>query len=155
MAVNQNRETQRELQKGLGMQPVHDGVINNIANQISPVYVTNPNYKRVVKSDTAFATSSTLFTTPTDKDFFITSAYLLSADAATTGGSITVTIDGASVNLITIITSTGTGIGGHNITYNDILVKVDRGTNIVLTAGAANVASGGIVGFIDEGSAVI
>ncbi len=99
--------------------------INNI---ITPVIVIRDNITQI-----RTGTSGTLHTTPSDKDFYITNIFWnYVKTAADTGSlmSITVIINGVTVNLIRIGHITGTlGQDSGNETYFQPL-KIDRNTAI-------------------------
>lgn len=102
-------------------------------------------------------TSTTILTTPTDRDFYVVGGFLTGAKdagATTTNLNVKVTIDGTSTPLLRITTLSGTAnqaaFGSISLPHP---IKVDRGTNIVLESGtnAANVTlAGAVYYFLDE-----
>lgn len=99
---------------------------------------------------------STIYTTPTDQDFYLSSVSVqLIADATndSTSGFVRATIGGAS--RFFLITKFATTATQSAMQWNlPVPIKIDRGTNITVeytsTAGAMNV-NGTIVGFTIEG----
>jgi hypothetical protein len=79
MAINRNSETAEEIRDVFKLQQGIDGIISNVGNQIIPVCDINPKHSRICNivkhlNNTASGTS-TVYTTPTDSDFYLTSAY--------------------------------------------------------------------------------
>lgn len=150
-----NSEQVAEEIKALGLQP---GA--NIIPVPVPVVETNPKMLRrceIVKTASAAnATSATIYTTPADKDFYLSAVGLScikDATSTSTLSSIVTTVLGSSVVVI--------GIAGFTLTaQNDTMtlnfpvpIKVDR--NVVISVNnstnVANVTSrGSIAGYIVE-----
>lgn len=112
------------------------------------------------RGSAANATSVTIFTTPTDKDFYLTSAVLTvikDVTSTSTSSAINVTIDGVAVQIIDIAGITLTVQNeAANITFAGDGIKVDRGTNITVTnsSNVANIrASACIHGYTQETTA--
>lgn len=96
-------------------------------------------------------TSTTIYTTPTDKDFYLVGAilsFVKDGTSTSTSSSITATIGGVSNKVILrLATLTLTAERGQ-ISYNpSIPIKIDRGTNIAVTnsSGTANITARGVI----------
>lgn len=122
---------------------------------ISPVVDVSPKTTIVKSASAVNATSATIYTTPTDRDFYLTGAMLSTikdVTAQSTGESIKVFIDGTQVNILTIISITLT-VQTDSVSISYDKIKLDRGSTIVVTngSGVANVSSNGIIfGYIVE-----
>jgi len=106
----------------------------------------------IVRSASA---ASTIWTTPSDKDFYLTGLNVCSSHAALDTGtavSITLFVDGVSRSIVQL-----TGINGANPAEQSIShdfthpVKVDRNTAITLNqAGAFTAVRAVIIGYTEE-----
>jgi hypothetical protein len=135
------------VQDALGIQNGADSVPQYLTNQVVPVFDIQPKITNFVTQTTSTATGdTTIFTTPTDKDFFITFATIANTANAASDSvvcSIGVTIGGATRRIMYLVKETTTA-GSQNaemcFTYP---IKVDRGSIIRLTkaftAGATTV----------------
>lgn len=96
------------------------------------------------------ATSATVYTTPTDKDFYLCTvqlAFIKDVTSTSTQLAMTTTIDGVACTLIRVPHITLTvGQGSTSISY-PIPVKIDRGVTIAVTSSTnvANVAVSGVI----------
>ena len=115
----------------------------------------------IVESGTATnATSTTIYTTPTDQDFYLTfaSLHVNNADAAGTSTLIQLTIVVNSVRkaILSQVARVSTNHSGRaaSIFQSDRHpIKVDRGSTITLTlnaTSASDLAVANIAGYIDE-----
>lgn len=103
------------------------------------------------------ATTATVYTTPTDRDFYITGGNLTFVRDATATSALFglgyTDENGGSQNLLTFAGVTLNACWGSTQTPQMHPIKVKRGTNIVITS-STNVgnfkATGQIYGFIDE-----
>jgi len=155
-----NSDLTKELTEGAKIQVSRDRVPNQLADKVVPVMEVNPKLLRRVKIvknvQAANATSATVFTTPTDRDFYLT-GYCLSvikdATSTSTGTSLRSTIDGAAVRIAEII---GLSLTVQNQTITGSCtppIKIDRGVTITVnnTTNVANVSSSAeIHGYIDD-----
>jgi hypothetical protein len=160
MAQIHNSDLSKELIKGGRLQVSRDVVPNQLAEKVVPVMEVNPKLLKIaniVRSATAVnSTSSNIYTTPTDRDFYLTFAnisVLKDVTSTSTETSIKVTIDGILQRLISIagISLTPQTLGTSQ--SFDIPIKIDRGTGILVTNGTnvANInAWGNIAGYIDD-----
>jgi len=134
----QNQKTIKEIRLAGGL-----GILEtpkSLSNQVVPVFNVNPKDYRVINviKDVASVTTgdSTVYTTPADKDFFL-SSYILSTQADVTADSTFVKLqiiqDGTAkiIALMRKLTlTTFSGVVSMNL-MNPI--KVDRGTAITIT----------------------
>lgn len=122
--------------------------------EVGDKLVKNAIIKNLLKTDSA---STTIYTTPTNQDFYLTGSSLSvnkNVTCDTDNVTITAVIGGA---ITTIMAYRGITLTAENNNIPLILphsIKIDRGTNIlcyvaVKTAGTLNV-SATIHGFIDE-----
>lgn len=107
-------------------------------------------------ADANNATSATIYTTPTDQDFYLVAAYLATikdATATSTSERILATINGASTNILRFLSFTLTAETRDTQITLPIPVKIDRGTTITVNNGTGNAnisTTGGIYGYVDE-----
>jgi hypothetical protein len=80
MVTIYNSELFKELREGVKLQQLTDTIPSQLADKVVPVMEVNPKLLKVcniVKSATCNnATTATIYTAPTDRDFFIVSAAL-------------------------------------------------------------------------------
>lgn len=163
MAKIYNSELSKEITQGAKLQTAEGKIPNELAAQVVPVMEVNPKLLKPAKivryvAATTNATN-TLYTTPTDKDFYLTGCMLTSAqDAASdnVGCNIRCSIDGAYQRVIqtTNIASTA-GTNQLSVNLGSHPVKVDRGTVIYgAHGGTVGVTrlSAAIWGYLDEAS---
>lgn len=124
------------------------GIPTQLKNDIQPVFEINPRITRpteIVKyASLSNATAANMYAnTPSDKDFYITSASLSmikDATATTTQVSINVPINGAATNLLTLPGITLTAQNQSiSISFHHPL-KVDR-NGLIRVVSATNVAN--------------
>lgn len=119
---------------------VRDGTFfdNNLGNKIIPVIdINKPIVNVVVSASTATTGTATAYTTPTDKDFYLTGAVLsFQADATADNTSVffTATINGVGTPIVNFrkLTTTAT-TQAIPITFSEP-IKIDRNTNITYTS---------------------
>jgi len=120
--------------------------INDIIMPIIPIEpVIN-----IVKVGTADAT---IYTTPTDKDFYLCAAYITNqggVGAAGTEGYITAYIDGVNVRIASIQHPTTTASAENEFFAYPRDIKIDRGTAIAITGGVGLSVKGIIYGYTVE-----
>jgi hypothetical protein len=158
---NQNRETTREIQEATGLSEI-TGYPRKIADAIIPVIDVNPKLKYSNKIHTSFltgggGTSAGIYTTPMDKDFYLTGACLSIVKNATSNSTVTSirvgTADGPTSNIISII--------GLTLTEQDqtvwcpfpIPLRLARGSAITLitdSTGAGYEVRGSIIGYLSN-----
>ena len=95
MAQIHNSETTKRILDDAGIQTSRDDVPNQLASKIVPVLISNPNRSgsMIIESGSRTTTgSTTVFTTPSNKDFYLTDITLTNvSNAAADNTSITVT----------------------------------------------------------------
>lgn len=153
----QNPEMVRELRDSLKAQGF-EAMPLNVAGTLQPVIEVNPRLLRrcsIVKTNTlSNGTSATIYTTPTDADFFLVGgfvSYTKDATSTSTNSNLRVTIDGATADVLIISGLTLTAEGKAASISFPVPIKVDRGTNILLlnSTAVANIRShGGITGYL-------
>lgn len=139
------------------------GVPQDLKSEIIPVLEVNPRLLRVcdiVRGEVRTATGSvTLYTTPSNADFYLTAITLSAhADAAhdnTLLASIASTINGATRNLLRLAKLSLTATHQSLSISFPYPIKIDRNSTITLnlafTAGACS-AFGSFYGYIDNSS---
>lgn len=156
MVNNRNAYMMRRAHERLN---IRDGIFfdNDMQNKIIPVYEIDKPICSVVKQASAQNGSAIVYTTPTDKDFYLT-AFTFSlfknatSDCATS--NIYVTLGGQTciLHLFAGITLTAQDENIH-VTLN-YPVKIDRGTNIVIANNANSVGttviSGTVFGYLGD-----
>jgi len=153
-----NSDLSKELQQGASLQ-VSGGIPNQLAEKVVPVMEVNPKLLRrinIVKQISKTASgSSTIYTTPTDKDFYLCTALLsCSSDAANDGTNFYLQCIpdeiGQTTNLIHITKITLSAINQSLVEYFFNPIKIKRNSVIAIshtfTAGVANF-SGSITGY--------
>jgi hypothetical protein len=154
MAYIDNTDTKKEMNDAMRGNSVSNLAPTRIADTVQPVININPkDYRRlnIVKRQTAInATSGTIYTTPADKDFYVTSASLtMIKDVTSTSVSSTIscTIDGISTQLLFIpeLSLTVQTLSVSESFPNAI--KLDRNTTITVTnsTNVANITSAGCI----------
>lgn len=131
-----NSDTLKEMREAFGVQTATD-------KTVSPIPVVDVNPKNLRRANIASGTSSaatgnfTVYTTPSDKDFFLTGVqmqYMKDATADNTTVAITATEDsGATITLITTRTITTTA---YTAAINRELVppiKLKRNSNVIMS----------------------
>lgn len=140
MAQIHNAQLSKEIIDGAKVQLSMDKVPNQIADKVVPVMEVNPKLFRSCNIvENIYGSAGTIYTTPTDKDFFLTSAtlsYNKSVADSGTNAFIKLTLPGQGESII--LTLPGITLTAEKLaissTFNPpILIK--RGTNIY-TSGA-------------------
>lgn len=150
----------QEIVNTLGLGSM-DKVPNKMFESVMPVIDLNPNHNRIVNivraANLLNATSTTIFTTPTGKDFFLTGACLsFIKDVTSTSTTSTIEIkteDGTVVNIIRLASLTLT-VQDQAVSISlPFPIKLFRNSVITLRndTGIANIAtSGSIWGYTVE-----
>jgi len=124
--------------------------VSEVADLIQPTIEIKPNLNIVRNSD------GTIYTTPSDKDFYLTAAEIATAHAATdtgTDANILATIQGsANQRLVVIKELNNPGVPSTQtaIMYFNPPLKIDRGTAIIISATNFTGARGCINGYTRE-----
>lgn len=162
MAQIHNSDLIKGISKNAGIQISRENVPNQLAEKVVPTMETNPELLRkisIVRSTTGTnATSTTIYTTPTDQDFYLCAmAITMIKDVTATSNAtaIVATINGAVISILKIPGITLT-VQESNVQVSlPFPLKIDRGTaiNITHSTNVANVVgTGHIYGFINETS---
>jgi hypothetical protein len=162
MAKIYNSKLTKELIEGAKIQSSVDKVPTELMEKVQPVMETNP--KSLAVCDVSAynvalnATSATVYTTPSDRDFYLNSVTLSmikDASSASTSSFVTSTINGATVNLLRLSCFASTAQTGQISTSYPKPLKLDRGVSIIVgnTSATANVRSDCcLTGWVDETS---
>lgn len=148
MAYIYNSELSKELIEGARIATAKDNIPTQIADKVVPVMEVNPKLLRranIIRSANAInSTGATVYTTPTDRDFFLTSVHLSVIKDVTATSQNTeldfVTDDGIQQYAFVI---NGITLTPQNEVIDQQLnppIKLKRGTNISLVNGT-NVAT--------------
>jgi len=161
MADIHNSDLKREIIDGAKINTAFDKIPQQLAEKVVPVMETNPKFFRtinVVESGSRDTSGQiALYTTPTDKDFYITSVQINNQSDVTadnTDAYISTKLpDGNSATLAQLFKlSTTVFQGVINLSF-PIPIKIKRGTAInfgsTFTAGAS-ITGAGITGYIVE-----
>lgn len=152
--ANQHTENQtiiNNITDELRLNPIHDIIPRKVMPSISPVFEVNPKLANVAGSanSATSAGAATALTTSSSLDTYITGVCLsISKDATCDAASGTlganVTINGATISLVTLQHQTLTAIQDAIALSLPFPLKVDRNstirtTNLTFTAGACRV----------------
>jgi len=130
----------KELVDGANIQVSREQPPTQLAEKVVPVMEVNPKLLRYVnlikESGSSTTGNTTIWTTPTDRETYITAAFLAFAADVTADSTLytlTCIVNGVAKALLTHrkITLTA-GRDTSSISF-PIPIKVDKGTNIVLT----------------------
>lgn len=155
MAVLRNEKAVERFVKDSGSQIV-EGVSQAIKGDVQPVLLCNPfPVCNIVRSQTATGGNATIYTTPTDEDFYLTSCSVAIDASAGTGSSVLIraTIGGAVQNIIYAASDFGAGLnevspatGSNNMTF-PFPIKIDRNTAIEIVEASGDVGFATIAGY--------
>ena len=147
-----NDETIKESSKILGHQvetlPQLDTSKIILTSEVNPKLLRRANIVRRARA--ANAISSTIYTTPTDKDFYITSVSISNTKdvtATSVNSDVRATIDGVVQNIIELSYLTLTAQNMSSAQNFVCPIKVDRGT-VISVNNNTNVANIGTTGVI-------
>ena len=140
MATIYNSDLTKELILGGRLQVSRDIIPSQLAEKVVPVMEVNPKLLRVCyvvggRNDSTTGLK-TVYTTPSDRDFYLTSIHLslianAACDIATGGVNVTATVGGASKMIIGIPIITLTAQSGNQAITFDTPIKIDR--NVAIT----------------------
>lgn len=131
---------------------------DQVDDVIVPVAPVQPSSTIHFLAEATNATSATLLTTPTDRDFYITCAQLVTvrdAGATSVAQSLRCTVDGQTFYLAYIPSLSGAAVLGPvaiSNTFNPP-IKCDRGTTVIVTNSTnfPNIKTSGLVhGYLQE-----
>jgi hypothetical protein len=154
MATINNSDLFKELREGIKLQQLRDVIPSQLADKVVPVMEVNPKMLRrinSVKNNIATnATSATIYTTPTDKDYFLcgfTLSMIKDVTSTSTSSRVLATIDGVSTILASIVGISLTPQADSISVQFLEPVRVDKGTNITVTnsTNVANVSANGTI----------
>ena len=141
MAYIDNSETKKEMNDAIRGNSVSNIAPTKINDSVQPVININPKDYRRVNIVKRVGTAATVYTTPTDKDFYLV-AFNISAGSLTAGTNtwnLSATIDGDSsaTALAYIYLEITAGTSSQDSTSQNFKypIKIARGTNIT-TSGA-------------------
>jgi len=138
MGTIYNSDMMDEIREGSRIQQNVDPIPNRFSDFVQPVMEVNPkSFRRinVVKENSRITTGSTaLYTTPTDRDFFLVAGYLQAvADATADNTTIYLLIqpiDSAEVNIIQMRKLSLTAFSEKISFCLPFPIKIKRGTTI-------------------------
>lgn len=166
IAINstQNKKIVGKAIDELQLNPLEDEIPLRVVPLIQPTFDLQLNKTKIVREGSVATTnaSTTLITTPTDKDFYLTYLFIDyiknatadGASSATLGPRIVTTIGGVSRQLLRTVNLTLTAQNGRIAVSFPKPIKIDRGvaislSNYTFTVGAA-LASASIAGYEDD-----
>jgi len=160
MATINNSDLKKELIDGAKIQLSVDNVPGELAKSVVPVMEVNPKLLRtcnIVRNCYSYDTGpATVYTTPTDKDFFLTNAVFSSEDDVTsdsTSPRMEVVIDKQTQILLSFRKISGTATSKTMALNFNSPIKLDRGSVIqisrIVTVGVS-IINGTIVGYTVE-----
>lgn len=134
----------------------NDNLSSNVAEVIQPTVEISP-YANIIRHiNLTNGTAATIYTTPTDKDFYLTScmlSFVKDATATTTIITLRGNVGGANYYFIYIGHLTLTADSNMLAMAFPVPIKIDRGTNIQITSstGVANIyITASIQGYTEE-----
>ena len=156
MAIGLNKDVLKRIVETLGLQSSVEKLPTEVIPTIQPVLIANP--ERIVdinKSSFRTATSiETLYTTPTDRDFYLTTAYLSNQSDATADNVtvvLNITLDDGSTDEIILLGKLTTTAFNKAISRSfDVPIKIKRGTTITFGTGftaGTSITTAGITGY--------
>lgn len=151
-----NKEVLGRIVKDMGLQSAVDKLPNELLDTIQPVIIANP--KRTInilkKGGSSTTGDTTIYTTPTDREFYLTFAQLRNTANATADNvaiSMKITPKGeAEVILLEILKQTATAGSDHVTAVLNPPILLEKGTNILISDGftvGASTRSGSIAGY--------
>lgn len=155
MVEHQSKEVVDKMSEDLKVQPAL-ALPRNISNSIQPVFNVNPDrISNIIRGAVTTSFSAAIYTTPTDRDFYLVALTLSvskNGTSTSTTSSINFTIDGAAQSAIVIAGLTATAQSESNTINFPFPIKLDRGTQILISNGAAgNInTAGAIIGYTTD-----
>lgn len=154
----QNKKIVGNVLDVLKLNPITDAVPRQVVPTIQPVFEVTPSYAAIIRDGARSTTgTTTLFTTPSDRDFFLTYAQITQSTDVTadnTGCELDVTVDGTLRSVLQIVKQTTTATSGlTNRGTFAFPLKLDRGTGVVIThsftVGASSIQAS-VQGFLGD-----
>jgi hypothetical protein len=162
MVLINNSDTINEIIEVAKLKVSSDGIINNLQNNIVPVIDVNPKHSRRItifkRGATTTTTEAGLYTTPTDRDFYLigcTLSYKKDVTSDSTNAYLRGVIygDNSATIILNLDSETLTANHDHIELVFPIPLKMARGQAITyrmpITAGTMVVA-GEIFGYLDQ-----
>lgn len=140
----------------LKLNPLQDVIPDYVRQDIQPVVEIDKPFTNIVRYGSCVnAAAVSLYTTPTDKDFYLTAAqiaFIKDATATSVRSTIVATVDGVQQRILDIPQITLTAqTGGLTISF-PYPIRIDRGTQI-LTSGSTttgNITTDAVIyGYVD------
>jgi len=158
MATINNSSLTKEIIDGAKIAIAYDVVPSQIADKVVPTMEVNPKLLRVcniIKTDSAVnAASATIYTTPSDKDFFLTGAFLsvIKDATSTSSGTYLRVYDTNGVAIYPLYISSLTLTAQSESISENFSVPIKLGRNytvaVLNTTNVANInATAGITGY--------
>jgi hypothetical protein len=143
MATIYNSDLSKELIEGAKIQQNFDKVPNRLGDTVVPVMEVNPKMMRranIVRGGTSNTSSSTssIYTTPTDKDFFLTTvSYYVIKDAASDNivNTVVVSVDGSGDQTLLSVPGITLTASNYGTSINfPSPIKLTRGSTIRMSS---------------------
>lgn len=159
MATIYNSDLTKGIQQDAKIQIGKESVPNQLAEKVVPVMETNPRLLRPIEILVSKnGTSGTLFTVPSDKDFYLCNAFISASNNAAAQTSIASLIGtsvsypaAVSILVVNFHTSNNVDVGHAELCKNFARpALLRRGTTISYTSSNVTAASFGISGFYVE-----
>jgi len=135
-----NKDAVKAIFEGARM-PLQD-TPSELGKTCVPVMDMTPNFHRIIniiKSEEVIdATSGIIYTTPTNKDFYLTNAILTiikNATSTSVFSSLNIKVDGVIRGIIFIEETTLTAQSAQIVLNLNFPIKVDRGSDIIIAHG--------------------
>jgi hypothetical protein len=156
MAQINNSDLIKALIDGARLHAAAEKIPDKIASVVVPVLDVTPSFHRIVNivkfNGTSSTGSSIIYTTPTNKDFYLAGAFISANFDATADNVLTrmlVFINSTDIQLLQMNKNSLTAFSGYMNREFTTLIKIDRGTPITITSAftvGAGTYSGGICG---------
>lgn len=151
---NQNANITKEIKSALGLSEL-TGYPSKVADAIIPVVPVNKKSCNIVRHTEAIA-PTTLYTTPTNADFYLCSAWISvgNVDSGGINRSLSVVIDGQTQILLEVDIPNAAAAGsgsGSSLSINPAYpIKLDRGSAVISSGSLATTGHIGIIGYTEE-----
>lgn len=157
MANINNSDLTKALIDGAKINIVTDSVPSQIAEKVVPVMEVNPDMLRRCNVLKYVAVAGTIYTAPTNKDFYLSAMTLQGINDAgepTASNYITITPSGNVATIILrgtlpAVAALASGINVSESLSLSIPIKIERGSNITLNIGSTT-GSASIIGYTVE-----
>lgn len=120
-----------------------------VKRTVQPVLIVNPIPSPVCNVAAGIDAGGGIYTTPTDKDFYLVAAQVSASDntGAIAATELLVTIGGVAIPILTVYAGGSVTADSNAASINPAYpIKLDRGSAVTLTVNTAN-GSGSIMGF--------